>query len=304
MAGTEKGTGTNADNGIYHGSQRNGMQEEGYSSSYLQDDVPSDQALRRLKTAGSISISPEQFEKLFLAPQNKVKGELRGTLANPTPLALLGLLLSLTPLSFDLMGIRGAGGTGAASIGAYFFMGGLLMILGSLGEFLLGNTFPFVVFGSFGGFWLTFAATLDPNFGATSDYSPDPTKPYLGASSPSFYASFAYFLLFMGLLCLIYLVAALRTNVVFVVIFTTLVIAFCLLAGAFWQLALANSAQGSQLLVVAGAFAFIACVAGWYIFAAQMLACVDFPLSLPVGDLSTLIKGASDRKAAKAGHPA
>lgn len=38
------------------------------------------------------------------------------------------------------MGLRGAGGSGAAGIGAYFFMGGLLMTLGSIGEFLLGNT--------------------------------------------------------------------------------------------------------------------------------------------------------------------
>ena len=54
----------------------------------------------------------------------------------------------------------------------------------------------------------------------------------------------------MGLLCLIYLVAALRINVVFVVIFATLVVAFGVLAGAYWQLAQANAAQGSQLLVV------------------------------------------------------
>ena len=33
---------------------------------------------------------------------------------------------------------------------AYFFFGGLLMILGSIGEWIVGNTFPFVVFGTFG----------------------------------------------------------------------------------------------------------------------------------------------------------
>jgi hypothetical protein len=33
-----------------------------------------------------------------------------------------------------LMGWRGASNTGAADIGAYFFFGGLLMILGSIGE--------------------------------------------------------------------------------------------------------------------------------------------------------------------------
>jgi hypothetical protein len=46
---------------------------------------PSD-ALKRIQTAGSISISPELFEKIYLSPQNKVKGELRKTVGNPTPL--------------------------------------------------------------------------------------------------------------------------------------------------------------------------------------------------------------------------
>lgn len=32
------------------------------------------------------------------------------------------------------MGWRGAGGSGSASIGWYFFAGGLLMVLGGLGE--------------------------------------------------------------------------------------------------------------------------------------------------------------------------
>lgn len=81
--------------------------------------------------------------------------------------ALLGFLLSLSPLSCDLMGWRGAGGNGAAGTsvfsvsylkspadnlasGAYFFMGGVLMIIGGVLEFFLGNTFPFVVFSSFG----------------------------------------------------------------------------------------------------------------------------------------------------------
>ena len=36
-------------------------------------------------------------------------------------------------------------------------------------------------------------------------------------------------------------------------------------------------------------------MAGWWLFLAIMLAAVDFPIALPVGDLSTLIKGASDR---------
>ena len=95
-------------------------------------------------------MTPELFEKLYLTPEQKVKGELRKTFANPTGLALLGLVMSLFPFSCDIMGWRGAGGNGAASTGSYYFMGGLLMIMGSIGEWILGNTFPFLVFGAYG----------------------------------------------------------------------------------------------------------------------------------------------------------
>jgi hypothetical protein len=51
--------------------------------------------------------------------------------------ALIGFLLALSPLSAELMGWRGTGAApavGSADIGIYFFFGGLLMILGSVGE--------------------------------------------------------------------------------------------------------------------------------------------------------------------------
>lgn len=47
--------------------------------------MDSDVALQRIRTAGSISISPELFEKIYLSPQNVVKGDLRKTFGNPTP---------------------------------------------------------------------------------------------------------------------------------------------------------------------------------------------------------------------------
>lgn len=68
----------------------------------------------------------ELFEKLYLTPQKTVKGDLRGTFGNPTPVALIGFLLSCTPLACELMGWRGAGGNGAATLGAYYFFVGLL----------------------------------------------------------------------------------------------------------------------------------------------------------------------------------
>jgi len=85
----------------------------------------------------------------------------------------------------------------------------------------------------------------------------------------------------MGVLCLVYLICALRTNIIFVGIFFTLVIAFGFLAGAFWQLANGNVVLGGKLQVAGGATAFVTCCFGWWIFTAIMLAALDFPFQLP-----------------------
>jgi hypothetical protein len=46
----------------------------------------SEGALKKIRTAGSVSISPELFEKLYLSPPTNVHGDLRRTVGNPTPL--------------------------------------------------------------------------------------------------------------------------------------------------------------------------------------------------------------------------
>jgi succinate-acetate transporter protein len=182
------------------------------------------------------------------------------------------------------------------------------MIVGGFLEFVLGNTFPFVVFTSFGAFWLTFAATLQPFYYAYGLYAPAGQAEAAGINTVGFTASWGFFLLFMGLLCFIYLICSLRTNIVFVVIFFTLVLAFCLLAGVYWHSAKAlgstppdasTLSYAHRLQVAAGACLFVTCMAGWWIFFAIMLAALDFPFQIPVGDLSTLIKGASTRQKEK-----
>ncbi|KJK65728.1 Mitochondrial 18 KDa protein MTP18 [Aspergillus parasiticus SU-1] len=141
---------------------------------------------------------------------------------------VMGFILSLTPLACDLMEWRGAGGFGAATVGTAYFFGGLLMILAAVLEFILGNTFIFVVFSSYAAFWLSLAATLTPFYAAYTAYEPsNPTNPGF------------------------------------------------------------NNSYGAM--------------SGWYFLLVQMLASVDFPFTLPVGDLSRIIGGASDKGAKEAG---
>ncbi|RDW64933.1 hypothetical protein BP6252_10584 [Coleophoma cylindrospora] len=261
----------------------NGSKEQrvGNGSSHLED-------LKRTTT--NITLSPDQFEKLYLSPQNRVSGDLRKTLANPTPLGLLGFTIALTPLSAELMGWRGAAGFNA-TIGANYFFGGLLLIIASVLEFFLGNTFPSTVFAGYGAHFLTFAATFQPAYAAISAYTTDGSA----TQTPPFQAAYGFYTISMAMLSTIFLVCSFRTNVVFVLIFTCADLGFILVTGAFWQLAQGNAAVGSKLLVGTGACFFGACVAGWYLLFVIMIATVDMPFSLPVGDLSTLIKGASDR---------
>lgn len=189
-------------------------------------------------------------------------------------------------------------------------------------KFILGNTFPFIVFCSFGAFWLTFAATLQTFYGAFGNYTGDPvgsstTASTTGLDSTGFNAAFGelfhqpirithpvltnsgFFLVFMGVLCFLYMILALRTNLVFFLIFMFLVPAFGLLASAFFMNAsdyAGNADAVATQLLAAGALAFIVCMLGWYIWMAIMLAALDFPFQLPVVDLSRFIKGASEKK--------
>ena len=144
---------------------------------------------------------------------------------------------------------------------------------------------------------MTFGATLTPSFNAYGAYSTTEVAAE-GLTTVGFNASFgkppatpctthvadissAFFQLWMGVLCFVYMICALRTNIVFVGIFATLVPAFGCLAGAYWHLAQGNAAMATTLQVAAGAFCFVTCMLGWWIFSAILLASLDFPFQLP-----------------------
>ncbi|OBT84462.1 hypothetical protein VE02_06454 [Pseudogymnoascus sp. 03VT05] len=264
--------------------------DAGHTHTEIQGDT-----LRRIQTAGSFVITPEIFEKMYLTPPNKVKGDLRLKFANPTPLQVFPeqsqpILPSLTPLCCALMGWRGAGGGGAAEIGSYYWFGGALQLIAGVLEFFLGNTFPFVVLTSFGGFFLSFATTLTPSFNASAAY---------GTDVEQFHATFGFFPLFMGLLCVFYFICSLRTNIVFATIFFFLVAALGLLTAGHWQIAQGNADLAANIDIAAGAVAFVSAIGGWYLLLSQLLEALDFPIQLPVGDLSGFIQSRSQRMAKK-----
>jgi hypothetical protein len=116
--------------------QKGGGEEAAQEEISIHDQGVNDTAimkeLRLLRSAGSSYISPELFERLYFSPQNMVKGSLRRTFGNPTPMwvllyrntdpieltnhisGVMGFVMAVAPMSCTLMGWGGAGGNGVA----------------------------------------------------------------------------------------------------------------------------------------------------------------------------------------------
>ena len=114
-----------------------------------------------------------------------------------------------------------------------------------------------------------FAATLVPYYNAYLAY--EPAHPIQAVDDPEFAASFAFFSIYMGVLCFVFLLASVRTNLVFFLIFACLVPAFGCLAGAYFHLAEGNAAKALLLQHVGAGLAFAVCCLGWYLFVVQIL---------------------------------
>jgi succinate-acetate transporter protein len=247
------------------------------------------------RTLTTVTLSPEQFEQLYLQPQ--IAGRqysLSKTFGNPTPLGVSSFLLAHTALSMDLMGFRGAtAASSVAMLGGFYACAGIGLYLACIMEWIMGNTFPSVVFGTFGGFWLSYAIINTPTMQIAASFAPAAdagngiTATMAGSQSPSFNVGLGMYFLVWGIMCFLYFVASLRTNVPFVLVFLSLVFAFELIASAYFHTASGNTAAAAMEFKVAGGFAFITALAGFWINFSLILASVGFPFTIPLIDLSS-----------------
>ncbi|KAL2870273.1 transcriptional activator of ethanol catabolism AlcS [Aspergillus lucknowensis] len=236
----------------------------------------------------SVTLSADQFERLYLTPMTQRQTPLAKKVGNPTPLALGGFVITTTPLSCCLMAWGGASGNGIAFIGPFVFLGGLLLLITSILELILGNTFPCVVFGTIGGFWFAFAATMIPSFNAAAPYSSSATDTVAGLTSASFMNTYAFLYITMAVLMLVFLICATRTNAVYTLIFLTLLLTFLFLSAGYWCLGDGDAVVGRRCVKGAGASLFVASLLGFYLLIAQLFESVGLPLSLPVGGLDAV----------------
>lgn len=94
-------------------------------------------------------------------------------------------------------------------------------------------------------------------------------------------------------------VCALRVNVALATILLFLVCAYGVLTGAFFAASMAKESAAATLQLTGGALLFIASMVAWWLFASLMMEAIDFPVQIPVFDLSHVIKGRSQMMKAK-----
>ena len=114
----------------------------------------------------------------------------------------------------------------------------------------------------------------------------------------------------MAILCTFYTIAAVRTNIALFSILlllvpccklnrlspttlTNLVIVSCL-AAAFFAVSQGKGDLALKCQHAGAGVLFAISLIGWYMFGCLILMSVDFPIMLPLGDLSTIIRGKSD----------
>ncbi|PGG95550.1 hypothetical protein AJ79_09992 [Helicocarpus griseus UAMH5409] len=252
------------------------------------------EAIRRTRTAESVVLPRDVFEKLYLNPKGPGKYELGKKFGNPTPIALIGFVIASTPFACTLMGWRGAGGHGGALLTVFIFFGGLVQLLGAIGEWLIGNTFACAIFFTYGTFWIVQGTSLQPFFGTGTAYSPTGNT-LEGQTTSAYYATLGFYYVSLTMVSFVFVLCSLRSNICLFTALVMLVAAFGCVSGSYFQLALGNSEFGHHLQFSGGALVFALVLIVWYIMIAQILDSVDFPISLPVGDLSTVVPGRSER---------
>jgi succinate-acetate transporter protein len=164
-------------------------------------------------------------------------------IADPGALGLAAFATTTFVLSFFNAGLLPTA-LEAVVLPLALFYGGIAQFFAGMWEFRKGNTFGATAFGSYGTFWMSFAAYVEF------------VVPELGGTSKAASAT-GLFLLAWTIFTAIMLVASLRTNGAIIAVFVTLFVTLVLLT-------LADLAGASGLGTIGGYTGILTALVAWY----------------------------------------
>ncbi|KAF2001530.1 hypothetical protein P154DRAFT_489895 [Amniculicola lignicola CBS 123094] len=197
------------------------------------------------------------------------------TLGAGTALAIGVFGTTLTTLSLSLMEWRGVVITNVY-VANFFFAAAFGLVVTAQWELSIGNGFAYTVFSAFEGlFYAGYAAILTPAFGIIDAYGDDMVQ---------LNNALGFFMILWTVFVLTFLIASLPTNLVYILIFFTVDIAFLLVAASYFAAADGHASSAIGLKKAGGVFCFIAGLIGWYLTFAILLK--DSIVEFPLGDTS------------------
>ncbi|PPQ88203.1 hypothetical protein CVT25_005168 [Psilocybe cyanescens] len=188
-------------------------------------------------------------------------------IGNPGALGLFSFASTTFMLSLYNLQTRGIHHPNVV-VGMAIFCGGLAQLLAGMWEFPRGNVFGGTAFTSYGAFWLAYATILIPGSGIVSSYA---------GNEDELASALGIFLTAWMMVTFFLLIAALRKNVGFIVLFAFLTITFALLAAGEFSGKLGATKAG-------GAFGVVTAFVAYYVGLSELLSSEDMTVvSLPLG---------------------
>ncbi|KAG9287090.1 hypothetical protein G9A89_000984 [Geosiphon pyriformis] len=169
------------------------------------------------------------------------------SIANPGPLGFSAFALTTFVLSLYNVN-AGNVKNPQVVVGLALFYGGLIQLLAGMWEFKKGNTFGSTAFSSYGGFWLSFATILIPNFGVAASF---------GLDKDEFAQALGIYLLAWTIFTFLLFLATLKSN-------GGLIALFFFLTFTFLFLAIAEFTQNTGIKKFAGALGIFTAIIAWY----------------------------------------
>ncbi|KAK6443069.1 hypothetical protein LTR95_000586 [Oleoguttula sp. CCFEE 5521] len=214
------------------------------------------------------TLATGNFQQPHSAPERHTVSGADLRFANPTPLALMGFVISTFTFAMVLMEWGGASSlTGV--LGIFFFTGPVLMGLATIFEWIRGEfmqasallEFIMMICGLFTVFWSSWGLIFTPSVGIAATYSLSGNV-LEGSLSKPYNATLAIYALVWGFAILTFFVFTLGANAVLAAVFFLLWTgAFCI-SGTYWCLSLSKISTAQTLKTASGALFFAAAALG------------------------------------------
>ncbi|KAF4126196.1 uncharacterized protein GMORB2_1442 [Geosmithia morbida] len=207
--------------------------------------------------------------------------------ANPGPLGLISFAVSGFTLALYQLGVglpdsnpMGSVGPNQAIFGLSVFLGGAIQVFAGIMEFRVGNTFGSTLHCIYGGFWLSYGMFFVPALGIKEAYAGD-THAYTTA--------LGIYLMSWTLITLLFLLAALRTNIAILSLLFCLMLTFLLLGVAQF---IATTATSTAITVnkAGGGFLVITSLIAFYAGCSGLMVPETTFIRFPLGDIESLTR--------------